>query len=303
LPDAGARIGEMLGVDVTVIARDAWRRRGGIEVPFIAADAKGEDVRLAGAEAFLYGRVLLTGYHGDRMWAIRNRALSGDIVRADQSGLSLAEYRLRAGFIHCPVPFFGVRQIADVHAISRSPEMRRWDVSGLYNRPIPRRIAEEAGVPRAEFARRKQAVSVLFFFEKRGLSEAARTEYAAWLDARAAAWRARGRRPPRLDTRSVSAVKAVLRGVARVLRVIARLSPRRLVLLQEFGDHIADAGWRQAPFRYAFPWALERVIESYLTQGSRPDAEIAAQANVLGRSADEEAKRPGFHDPSPLAVQ
>jgi|ERR1041384_2822533 hypothetical protein len=302
-PDTGEAIGRILGVDVAVISRDAWRRRGGVEVPFIAADAKGEDVPLAGAEAFLFGRVLLTGYHGDRMWAMHNRALSPDIVRSDQSGLSLAEFRLRAGFIHCPVPFFAVRQIADVHAISHSPAMRRWDVSGRYNRPIARRIVEEAGVPRGEFALRKQAVSVLFFLEKRGLSEPARAEYAAWIEARAAAWRTRGRRPPRLGVSSVNLLKAVFRGVARGLRIIAQLAPRQLGILQELGDRIADAGWRQAPFRYAFPWALERMIESYLTPALRVHSQVAPQPNIPGRTADQDAKRPGLDDPAPLAVQ
>ena len=99
------------------LARDAWRGPDappGPELPFLAADAKGEDVYFRGAEAHLARRVLVTGYHGDQMWSKRPRAPSADIVRGDQSGLSLSEYRLWAGFIHLPVPFLGVRQIGDV---------------------------------------------------------------------------------------------------------------------------------------------------------------------------------------------
>src|SRR5213079_2018010 len=100
----------------------------GPELPFLAADAKGEDVYFRGAEAHLARRVLVTGYHGDQMWSKRPRAPSADIVRGDQSGLSLSEYRLWAGFIHLPVPFIGVRQIGDVRALSRSAAMAPWDV-------------------------------------------------------------------------------------------------------------------------------------------------------------------------------
>src|SRR5204863_9874 len=129
----------------------------------LAWDGRGEDVYFRGAEAHLARRVLVTGYHGDQMWSKRPRAPSADIVRGDQSGLSLSEYRLWAGFIHLPVPFLGVRQIGDVSALSRSAAMAAWDVPGAYSRPICRRIVETAGVPRDAFGVRKQTASVLFF--------------------------------------------------------------------------------------------------------------------------------------------
>src|SRR5205823_3188839 len=78
------------------------------EVPFIASDAKGEDVYFKGAEQRLVGTVLLTGFHGDAAWSKTSRPLNAEIVRKDQSGLSLSEYRLWIGFIHCPVPFLGI---------------------------------------------------------------------------------------------------------------------------------------------------------------------------------------------------
>jgi hypothetical protein len=149
--DSGREVAERLGLQVTVVPRDDWQRVPLAEIPFLAADAKGEDVYFRSAEAMLTGSVLLTGFHGDKMWGKYTSALSPDLVRGDQSGLSLTEYRLRAGFIHCPVPFMGVRQIRDVNRLSRSTELERWDVSGDYTRPICRRIVEEAGVPRELF--------------------------------------------------------------------------------------------------------------------------------------------------------
>src|SRR5439155_695861 len=76
-PDSGGAIAHALGVRLRRLARDAWRGPDappGPELPFLAADAKGEDVYFRGAEAHLARRVLLTGYHGDQMWSKRPRA-------------------------------------------------------------------------------------------------------------------------------------------------------------------------------------------------------------------------------------
>ena len=129
------------------------------EIPFLAADAEGEDVCFAGAQDILPGRVLLTGFHGDKVWSPHTTALGENLVRTDLSGLS--EYRLWTGFIHCPVPFMTARQIRDIHAVSRSAEMQPWSVRGDYNRPICRRIVEGCGVPRGAFGVKKRAAAVL----------------------------------------------------------------------------------------------------------------------------------------------
>ncbi len=74
----------------------------------------------------LNGRVLLTGFYGDRVWGRDNKKLDATVLRGDRAGLSLTEYRLWAGFIHFPLPFMGVRQIRDINKISNSAEMKPW---------------------------------------------------------------------------------------------------------------------------------------------------------------------------------
>src|SRR5437660_442088 len=212
-PDSGGAIAQALGVRLRRLARDAWRgpdAPAGPELPFLAADAKGEDVYFRGAEAHLARRVLVTGYHGDQMWSKRPRAPSADIVRGDQSGLSLSEYRLWAGFIHLPVPFLGVRQIGDVSALSRSAAMAPWDVPGAYSRPICRRIVETAGVPRDAFGVRKQTASVLFFERDDMLSPGSLADYDAWLREHAADWSARGLAAPTRSPSAAARLRAAL---------------------------------------------------------------------------------------------
>ena len=109
-------------------------------------------------------RLLITGFFGGQIWSV-NPHDTTPLARTDFSGLTLSEFRLGAGFINCDPAAWAGRQIEDVVRISRSEEMRPWvgDVSPpAYRRPIPRRIAEEAGVPRESFGRRKQpGVAVL----------------------------------------------------------------------------------------------------------------------------------------------
>ena len=171
--DRGTGVAAALGLTAHVVERAAWRRRPFAEVPFIAVNARGEDVQYTAAEHLLGGRVLFTGYHGDKAWAKDTKALGTDIVRGDMSGLSLSEFRLWAGFLNCPIPFWGVRQVEQIHAISNAAEMRSWDVPGDDSRPICRRIVEEAGVEREAFGHVKRAATTMPWGHPQGRHSAA----------------------------------------------------------------------------------------------------------------------------------
>lgn len=157
--DRGADIAGMLGVRPLRLDINAWRRNGTSEAPFIAGDVFGEEVHYGGIGDQLMGRVVLTGYHGDKVWDRDTPYLEPTFIRGDSSGLSLTEYRLHAGFLNCPVPFWGARGIADINRISKSAALKAWDIEGDYTRPICRRIVEEAGVPRHAFGQRKSFAS------------------------------------------------------------------------------------------------------------------------------------------------
>ena len=77
------------------------------EIDFLATGYGGDDLIYSSAERRLGARLLLTGYHGDKVWARHNDSVSPNIVRGDPSGGSLAEFRLRVGFLNLPVPFIG----------------------------------------------------------------------------------------------------------------------------------------------------------------------------------------------------
>ncbi|NWO06339.1 MAG: hypothetical protein HLX50_11770 [Alteromonadaceae bacterium] len=104
--------------------------------------------------------IMFTGYHGDKLWCRSpgEKYLDSAIIRGDTSGLNLSEARLESGFINAPIPFMYATQIASLNRLSNAPEMAPWSVGGSYDRPIPRRMGEEAGLARADFGTRKKAV-------------------------------------------------------------------------------------------------------------------------------------------------
>ena len=265
LDDSGEPLARVLGLEPVVVERMAWKSSTLPEVPFIASDSHGGDVFFRGAESLLAGKVLLTGYHGDKIWAKDcHSAVDENIVRGDQSGLSITEYRLRAGMIHCPVSFWGVRQIKDIHRISNLPEMAPWDIPGDYSRPICRRIVESAGVPREMFGMEKKATWVLLLRGKDFLSPASLADYTDWLRDRRGAWIKRGRMPPvinsQLDDFEVT--------VRKTLGAMGMADPPAWYKPALRSTPLIRVIWRVAETpsrlrRYIFPWALEHNRKAY----------------------------------------
>lgn len=153
--DDGSKIAQYLKVKLHSIDGNRWKTTAYPEIPHIASDCLGTEVHYVSARSILNSCILLTGFHGDMVWGKDMKNISDKLKRPDQAGLSLSEYRLWANFIHCPIPFWGVRQSADIIRLSNSENMRKWDVSGDYSRPICRRIVENAGVPRELFGKQK----------------------------------------------------------------------------------------------------------------------------------------------------
>lgn len=160
--DSGKPIADILGLDVVEYNYFAKRldRTDFPEAEFVATGHGGDDVVMIPAEDLLPGRIVYTGYHGDKIWDRHNGKTGPHIVRGDTSGCSLGEFRLRAGFINLPVPFIGCTQHAAVHRISNSAEMAPWMLDSDYDRPVPRRIVEQAGVPRELFGQKKKAITM-----------------------------------------------------------------------------------------------------------------------------------------------
>ena len=152
---------------------------------------------MAEMEPVLRGSVLVSGFFGAVWWMHRPQSRPG-LFRTDQSGSSLGEWRMRVGFIDVPLPCFGGEHYRDLVRISRAPEMRPWVLGRGYDKPIPRRILEEAGVSRGTFGEVKRASLTRI--------RSGRFESWSWLPTRGrarcapAADRARAAEPPPIRT-------------------------------------------------------------------------------------------------------
>ena len=283
MADDGRRVADRFGIQLTLISRAAWQSRHLAEVPFIAADGKGEDVYLSGAEHKLLGCVLLTGHYAGALWQKESGAVDPEIVRKDRSGTSLTEYRLWAGFIHFPIGYMGARQAAEINRITKSPEMAPWDVPG-YSKPIPRRIVQEAGIPGNLFGVSKNAASVLFDARIDSLTSATCNEYYTWLH--------RDSKGKRLYTgsRLLERFQWPYRIVSRGVRKAARMAPKPLRWSgEQLTRRLDDLERNLNLFRHAFPWAIEKAKERYSAHHKRSNGfmdtrELNGQDNLAGGS-------------------
>jgi hypothetical protein len=156
LEDSGAAVAEQLGMTCSTYARK--RTNYSFEDAVWAAMGNVGDVNLA---LFDYPSplcLLFTGFMGDVLWAKTTRQ-SEPLHRKDTSGARFSECRLALGVFNCAPTFWGCQRESQILDLSHLAEMAPWSVSGDYDRPVPRRIVEEAGVRRGTFAKRKKAAS------------------------------------------------------------------------------------------------------------------------------------------------
>jgi hypothetical protein len=165
--DDGSAIGEALGLQCISIDRRSFAKEFSDEYLYYAGWHANQDANLKGINCHVStASVLLTGTLGENWYTRRcslERGFSNDNEMAADFGCrGLAEIRLVIGFIQLPLPYIGARRREDIRRITESPEMEPWRLGNSYDRPIARRIAEEAGVPRHLFGQVKTASAVLF---------------------------------------------------------------------------------------------------------------------------------------------
>lgn len=147
--DSGAHVAKRLGMSCKEYERTA--KRYPLEEAIWAAEGR---PGIMNWTLFDYPEPLclfFTGCHGEKLWDRVNHDHPDPFVRRDPSSLGFCEFRLFKGAFQCPMPFWGVRHSQQVRAITATEEMRPWYMMRDHDKPIARRIVEEAGVPRRLF--------------------------------------------------------------------------------------------------------------------------------------------------------
>jgi hypothetical protein len=165
-PDDGFAIAATLGYTMTGYERKDFAQAPGYRVEEFYMEPGGIDRCMAVMADQLAGSILLGGRSGDTVWARGNSGSGGMPGINGQPnleepidcipGCALGEFRLRIGYLQ-----FHPATVAAIHApvIQRwnaTKEMRPWSLRRPYDKPIARRIAEEAGVPRHLFGQEKK---------------------------------------------------------------------------------------------------------------------------------------------------
>jgi hypothetical protein len=165
--DDGMEICKSLGLNCIRINRHAFAEEFEQEYLYYCALHHNQDANLKEISEHLSKvSLLLTGILGEIWYTKKSlgkrQFLDSEMRKYDLGGHGMAELRLVVGFIQLPLPYIGARRKEDIANITESSEMDPWRLGNDYDRPIPRRIAEEAGIPRRLFGQSKMGSVVLF---------------------------------------------------------------------------------------------------------------------------------------------
>lgn len=161
--DSGAATAKLLGLRYELFDRLAHAHADDLpEAEFLASGMTGEDIIFKALEPALHKKSLLSGYWGGTQFAMSHSDDWRNIAPTSTGGADLTEFRLRSDFYHLPLPLFGAAQEPGAARLLDRAEMEPFRVGGHYDRPIPRRLAEESGIPRGSFAAAKRMANVLF---------------------------------------------------------------------------------------------------------------------------------------------
>jgi len=180
--DDGTAVAERLGLSVTGYGMEEWRKFPCPEAEFAATAGGGLMARLLPMGEKLSGSLLLVGVMGERVWDPTMPGAGPGMRRPGNrmlSAESLWEFQLRTGIVMVYPAVVAAVHSEALRRITTSPALSPWSVGGGYDRPIPRRIVEEAGVPRDWFGQRKMASSHIHL--ARGGSESSRQDFARFL--------------------------------------------------------------------------------------------------------------------------
>lgn len=163
--DCGDKIAAALGLDchivesplgkVVPLLKTAFMSESKQYLEFIATAGIGDNIAFYNMADFIKDKIVFSGLYGDGTWSLNGNG--GGLAHHLPYMKSRNEFRLRVGYYLVPPPAFGAYFPYALKKVGSEPDMAPYRLGNAYDRPIPRRIAEDAGVPRALFGQRKAA--------------------------------------------------------------------------------------------------------------------------------------------------
>lgn len=190
--DSGVIAARHLGYQ-TIVERDAYAYMNRTDFPetqSISGGDMGNIISFSAFEKDMENHLVFSGENGDFVWG-KNKSFQtiNDEVHIvwKNSEIGLGESHLHQGYIPVPMTSFGIRHWTDLFKISNSDDLAKWSIGGDYDRPIPRRILEEKGLPRESFGMKKYGAGFFYAYDwkKRILSRMSPTsaeEFERYID-------------------------------------------------------------------------------------------------------------------------
>ena len=166
--DCGVDVAKAMGYKnvIEVDANEYISRIDLVEAEYICSGELGAQIAFSSFDNYIKGNICFTGERGDSIWGRFSDNRNNEFAFNDMlSHLGSCERRLWLNYISVPMPLYGATSWTSIYDISNSEEMRPWCINNDYDRPIPRRIVEQAGVKREQFGMRKHGAGFVYKFD------------------------------------------------------------------------------------------------------------------------------------------
>lgn len=174
--DDGSIVAKMLGFS-NIIKRDKndfQKKSNLIDAEYISSGELGTLLQFCAFEDVFAGNLIFWGVRGS-YWEKSldmTEEFEMDNYFYYETDISWTENALKNGYINIPLPTFGASACKSIQNISNSKEMEAWMLHTKYDKPIPRRIVETAGIPREAFGQKKYGGGFYLGYEtKRHIKE------------------------------------------------------------------------------------------------------------------------------------
>ena len=271
--DSGRAIAEALGMQVHGIPPGRWRDLPeGLDAEFLVSSSGWAMFPLASLAEAWSNSVIFLGTMGDELWRRDRRDVLDSLARPNEFQpcyAGLREYRLRAGIVFVHGPTISATNASAIRCITRADDMLPWSVGGKYDRPIPRRIVETAGISREQFG---QAIHMTIDTQTPEiLRRLKRSSFAPFVKQTA-------KRLPLLQRRRLLFqwhAGPALAGISLKAAQLLHGAGRRLKLpaLDRAGKaaviRVTRRQWHEPmPILYTFHWAMAELIGRYRNAGA-----------------------------------
>ncbi len=165
--DCGSDIAAVLGFEniYELDADDYKRNEEFLEALNVSSGDTGSMIVIDAQHKYFGNKLLFCGCRGDAIWGIRKRQNNHLVFESETSSENSYELFLRTNTVLVMPPYIGADHASQLYDIALSDELADYRLGTLYDRPICRKIVEDAGVEREKFGLKKVGAGFCYHFD------------------------------------------------------------------------------------------------------------------------------------------